>query len=240
MAELDEPSQDDYQALIELNTRIGMRTNIPAIVTSVGVTATKRPIVTVQLSPKLVLRDDSAQDIVEIERVPVGYMTGGGITIRMALDIGDGVWCSVSDRTLNGYLEGGGRTYRPGNAGATHDPNDILAIPMINPNSQEPTVNLNPRELYIGDYDGNVTFMRMNVVAGTITMETTTQIDIKCTGPANIDSPVVTIGSGVIQAPIARVGTDFVVVPGGGAGGSFPIISGPIPGGPPSAHTVKG
>lgn len=238
--ENDAPTEEDYQALLDLNMRLSIRTAIPGIVT--GLQKLKsRLAVTVQLSPKQMLRDGRVEDIVTVERVPIGYQTGGGITIRHKLDIGDGVLCHVSDRTLEGYLSGGGRTYRP-IFGDTHNPNDIIAVPMLSPDANEPTVSLNPQELYIGDYDGSKTFMRMNVAKGTVTLETTSTIDIKCAGPANIDSPLVTIGSTGVPAPIARVGTDFVLVPPGVGhpGGTFPILSGPIPGGPASSHTVKG
>ena len=239
MAITDNPDPEDLADLIDLNQRIGTRTNIPGIVTGTRKVG-KRVTVSVQLSPKIAMRDGSYQDIVKIDRVPIGFFTGGGVTIRCSLDAGDGCMCMVSDRTLAGFLTSAGKTYRP-RPGDTHNPRDIVALPILTPDTLEPSVEIGAKELYIGDNNGKAAFLRLNVSKGTLTVESTAQIDIKCAGPVNVDSPAVTLGTTGIPAPIARVGTDFVTVPPGGAGGSFPILPGPAPlGGPPSPHQVKG
>lgn len=237
MASTDNPDPEDLADLIDLNQRIATRTSIPGIVTGTRKVG-KRVVVSVQISPKTALRDGRFEDHIEIDRVPIGFLTGGGVTIRCSLEAGDGCMCMVSDRTLAGFLTSAGKTYKP-IVGQTHDPRDIVALPILTPDTLEPSVDIGAKELYIGDNNGKTAFLRLNVAKGTLTVESTAQIDIKCAGPVNLDSPAVTLGTTGIPAPIARVGIDFVVVPPGG--GTVPILPGPAPGGgPPSPHQVKG
>ncbi len=235
MAINDAPDPQDLADLIDLNQRIATRTNIPGIVTGTRKVG-KRVVVSVQLSPKIALRDGGFQDIVEVDRVPIGFLTGGGVTIRCSLDIGDGCMCLVSDRTLDGFLSSAGKTYKP-RVGDTHNIRDIVALPILSPDTIESSVEIGAKELYIGDKNGKTSFLRLNAAKGTLTVESTTQLDIKCAGPANVESPAVTVGSAGLSFPIARVGgPDVVVVPAGGLGGTFPITPLALA----SAHKVKG
>lgn len=237
MSDLDAPTSQDLQDLTELNTRVGIRTAIPAIVTGFQ-KAGRRVVCSVQLAPKQFLRDGRYEDIQEVERVPVGYLTGGGVTIRMPLEIGDGCMCHVSDRTLAGFLSGGGRTYRPF-AGLTHDINDIIAYPMIQPDSNEPQAQLNPKELYIGDYNGAVTFMRMNVQKGEVTIncinakiDASGTADVKAAGLATVEGLRVELKAfaGLPGGPFNVVGVNSLGVPTHAASnGGGPLVWVPNP-----------
>lgn len=226
MAITDNPDPEDLADLIDLNQRVATRTSIPGIVTGTRKVG-KRVVVSVQLSPKLALRNGSYQDIVEIDRVPIGFFTGGGVTIRCSLDAGDGCMCMVSDRTLAGFLTSAGKTYKP-IVGQTHDPRDIVALPILTPDTLEPSVDIGAKELYIGDNNGKTAFLRLNVAKGTLTIESTISV--------SVNSPAVTLGSAGAPFPIARVGVEQIVIPGGSSAGTYPIVS---PAGS-SAHTVKG
>jgi hypothetical protein len=239
----------DRRTLSELFTllreqfAVEVRTNIPGIVKGYGVFE-GRPVCDVQLGPRQILADGTDDELPLVERVPIGYLVMGSLTIRAPLEVGQGVDCRVSDRQLDKFLTQGQSTYRP-TIGSIHDENDIIAYPTIQPNAKEPTVAMNPAELYIGDHTGAATHIRMNTRTGEIRVETTALIELKCIGPVNVESPAVTLGSIGSVASIARVGTDFVLLPIIPPGGiptatPLPILPGPLALPVPSAHKVKG
>lgn len=238
--------QDDATAMgnIQLAVQaamLRMRTmTVGKVLTYREIAPTNAPVVDVQVAPELLARPVDGQaslsTAIAVKRnVPVGFFQAGDFTVRTKLKPGQHVLLMIVDRELDSWMRGGGDTYRPAIPGSVHNINDMIAFPFLTPEAFQPLARpSSATELYIGDSTGQVCSITLESKPGKVTVKAATTI--------NVEAPAVTLGNStaVPVAPIARVGLDFIVVPGGGAGGTFPILSGPIPGGPPSAHKVRG
>ena len=231
------PDRKDFNELFTLlreKWAVEVRTIIPGIVKGYAVVK-GRPVCDVQLGPRQILADLTDDELPLVERVPIGYLVMGSITIRAQLEVGQGVLCHVSDRQLNKFLTEGRSTYRPG-IGSIHDENDIIASPTLQPNAKEPTVSMNPSELYIGDHSGAATFLRMNTQTGEITVKTSKEITVD----ASIAGKVVLKGlnieldtPGILGGPYFVMGISAAGVPthiGSNTGGTVIWVDNPATG----------
>lgn len=235
MAERDNPTLADLCRLLARN--ISTNTHVAKPGTVLSFEWLPRPRARIQIGHKMRTRSGETFDVPPVSNVPVLFMSWGPLTMRAALKRGDGVLCIVMDRAFTQWLVQGGRVPEP-ESGRQHALNDIVAIPMLRPTATEPKVQPESDELYIGD-DKGTNFVKINARTQSIEVLGVSQVTVKSTGPVNIDSPAVTVGSVGATAPIARIG-DQVVVASGSSAGTYPIVPGVAFGGTPSAHTVKG
>ncbi len=128
--------------------------------------------VKVELGLKGTLRDGRNLTLPEVDRVPILWPGGNGFHSGIELAKGDGVFCVVSDRAIDSWLQAGG-VQAPTN-GRLHDITDIVALPGLRASKQAVTVQRGAGTWYIGTDSGAAPWLRLQKTPATATVEAPT------------------------------------------------------------------